>query len=163
MWNGKVLYTEKATAGRTYVVCDLSVLDAEALAELSMQYTEAELKNAYWQDETGNRVGETLVPDGQRNVAPLYCGNKIKKRTEVFSMEIEKLYPECKDNLWGGMKLVEKYGKQTEKRPCAESWEISYHPNGKTRLANGKTLEETASAAELGANATGVRSIPQCW
>ena len=54
-------------------------------------------------------------------------------------MEIEKLYPECKDNLWGGMKLVEKYGKQTEKRPCAESWEISYHPNGKTRLANGKT------------------------
>lgn len=75
-------------------------------------------------------------------------------------MEIEKLYPECKDNLWGGMKLVEKYGKQTEKRPCAESWEISYHPNGKTRLANGKTLEETASAAELGANATAFDRFP---
>lgn len=71
MWNGKVLYTEKATAGRTYVVCDLSVLDEETLAELSMQYTEAELENAYWQDETGNHVGETLVPDG--NVTLRLC------------------------------------------------------------------------------------------
>lgn len=71
MWNGKVLYTEKATAGRTYVVCDLSVLDAETLAELSMQYTEVELENAYWQDETGNHVGETLVPDG--NVTLRLC------------------------------------------------------------------------------------------
>lgn len=34
-------------------------------------------------------------------------------------MKIEKLIPECKDNLWGGEKLVEKYGKQTDKRPCA--------------------------------------------
>ena len=76
MWNGKVLYTEKATAGRTYVVCDLSVLDAEALAELSMQYTEAELENAYWQDETGNRVGETLVPDG--NVTLRLCSADTK-------------------------------------------------------------------------------------
>ena len=71
MWNGKVLYTEKATAGRTYAVCDLSVLDAETLAELSLQYTEAELENAYWQDETGNHVGETLVPDG--NVTLRLC------------------------------------------------------------------------------------------
>ena len=30
-------------------------------------------------------------------------------------MKTEKLFPECKDNLWGGTKLVEKYGKQTKK------------------------------------------------
>ena len=27
-------------------------------------------------------------------------------------MELQKLYPECKDNVWGGTKLKEKYGKQ---------------------------------------------------
>lgn len=75
-------------------------------------------------------------------------------------MEIEKLFPECKDNLWGGMKLVEKYGKQTEKRPCAESWEISCHPNGKTRLENGKTLEEAATSAEFGSNVTAFERFP---
>ncbi len=76
MWNGKVLYTEKATAGRTYAVCDLSVFDAETLAELSLQYTEAELENAYWQDETGNHVGETLVPDGNVTLRLCIAGTK---------------------------------------------------------------------------------------
>lgn len=75
-------------------------------------------------------------------------------------MKIEKLIPECKDNLWGGTKLVEKYGKQTDKRPCAESWEISFHPNGKTRLENGKTLEEAATSAELGSNVTAFERFP---
>jgi mannose-6-phosphate isomerase len=36
-------------------------------------------------------------------------------------MEIVKLIPECKDNIWGGVKLKEKYGKQTDKNPVAES------------------------------------------
>lgn len=75
-------------------------------------------------------------------------------------MKIEKLIPECKDNLWGGMKLVEKYGKQTDKRPCAESWEISCHPNGKTRLENGKTLEEAAAPADFGANVAAFERFP---
>lgn len=66
-------------------------------------------------------------------------------------MKIEKLYPECKDYLWGGTKLPTHYGKQTDKTPCAESWELSFHPDGLTRLANGKTLAEVATAGELGA------------
>ena len=67
-------------------------------------------------------------------------------------MEIVKLYPECKDNIWGGVKLREKYGKQTEKDPVAESWELSFHKDGPTRLADGRTLQEAASAADLGNN-----------
>ncbi|MBQ2768369.1 MAG: ROK family protein [Clostridia bacterium] len=67
-------------------------------------------------------------------------------------MEIVKLYPECKDNLWGGTLLLEKYGKQTDKTPVAESWELSFHKAGPTRLANGATLEETATEADLGEN-----------
>ena len=67
-------------------------------------------------------------------------------------MGITKLYPECKDYLWGGEKLKKKYGKQTDKTPCAESWELSFHKDGLTRLANGKTLAETVTEKMLGEN-----------
>jgi glucokinase-like ROK family protein len=67
-------------------------------------------------------------------------------------MKIEKLYPECKDYIWGGEKLKTKYGKQTDKSPCAESWELSFHKDGLTRLSNGKTLLETATETDLGTN-----------
>lgn len=76
------------------------------------------------------------------------------------NMKTEKLFPECKDNLWGGTKLIEKYGKQTNKRPCAESWEISFHENGLTRLADGRTLQEAAGKEEIGANAAAFERFP---
>ena len=75
-------------------------------------------------------------------------------------MEIVKLYPECKDNIWGGTLLRDKYGKQTDKEIVAESWELSFHKDGPTRLADGKTLQETATAEELGANCEGFPSSP---
>ena len=65
-------------------------------------------------------------------------------------MEIEKLYPEFKDYIWGGEKLKKEYGKKTDKTPCAESWELSFHKDGLTRLANGKTLLECVSKEDLG-------------
>ena len=65
-------------------------------------------------------------------------------------MKIEKLYPECKDYIWGGEKLKRKYGKQTDKTPCAESWDLSFHKDALTRLADGKTLAETVTEKELG-------------
>ena len=67
-------------------------------------------------------------------------------------MKIIKLYPECKDYLWGGEKLKAKYGKQTNKTPCAESWELSFHKDGLTRLWDGRPLAETALEEDLGEN-----------
>lgn len=67
-------------------------------------------------------------------------------------MKIQKLIPACKDYLWGGNKLKDKYGKQTACDPCAESWELSFHPDGKTMLPGGLTLEEAFTKAELGTN-----------
>ena len=75
-------------------------------------------------------------------------------------MEILKLIPECKDNIWGGVKLKEKYGKQTDKDPVAESWELSFHKDGPTRLENGKTLQEEVTAKELGRNCDGFPFFP---
>ena len=71
----------------------------------------------------------------------------------MLDMEIQKLFPVCKNYLWGGNKLKEKYGKKTSCDPCAESWELSFHPDGKTLLADGKTLEESLTKKELGENA----------
>ena len=68
-------------------------------------------------------------------------------------MKIQKLYPVCKDYLWGGNKLKEKYGKVTECDPCAESWELSFHKDGKTLLSDGRTLEDAVTDREKGANA----------
>ena len=68
-------------------------------------------------------------------------------------MKIEKLVPECKDYLWGGEKLKKKYGKKTDKTPCAESWELSFHKDGQTKLVNGKLLSECVTEKELGENA----------
>ena len=75
-------------------------------------------------------------------------------------MEIVKLIPECKDNIWGGVKLKEKYGKQTDKDPVAESWELSFHKDGPTRLADGKTLQEVVTEKELGGNCKGFPFFP---
>jgi mannose-6-phosphate isomerase len=67
-------------------------------------------------------------------------------------MKIEKLYPAYKDYVWGGEKLKEKYGKQTDLTPCAESWELSFHKDGPTRLSDGRMLYEAVSDIELGEN-----------
>lgn len=75
-------------------------------------------------------------------------------------MEIVKLYPECKDNVWGGVRLKEKYGKKTDKDPVAESWELSFHKDGLTRLKDGRTLQEAATADDLGENCEGFPFFP---
>ncbi len=75
-------------------------------------------------------------------------------------MRIEKLIPACKDNLWGGVKLKERYGKKTDAAPCAETWELSYHPDGPTTLTDGTPLSEALSASELGTNLEGLDRFP---
>ena len=67
-------------------------------------------------------------------------------------MNIQKLYPVCKDYLWGGNKLKDKYGKITDCTPCAESWELSFHKDGKTLIEDGRALEDVVSAEMLGSN-----------
>ncbi len=66
--------------------------------------------------------------------------------------QVVRLYPECKDNLWGGVALREKYGKKTDKDPVAESWELSFHKDGPTKLLDGRTLAEVVTEKELGEN-----------
>ena len=75
-------------------------------------------------------------------------------------MNIEKLYPAFKDYLWGGNRLKEKYGKITDSTPCAESWELSYHKDGKCTLSSGVSLESAAGTKDLGRNVSDFESFP---
>lgn len=75
-------------------------------------------------------------------------------------MNIEKLYPAYKDYIWGGERLVKEYGKTPEKLPCAESWELSFHQDGLTRLADGRILQDVADARSLGENVAGMPFFP---
>ena len=65
---------------------------------------------------------------------------------------VYKLVPEYKDYLWGGEKLKTDYGKQTDKTPCAESWELSLNPHGLTKVEEGKTLAEVLTPEKTGKN-----------
>ena len=66
--------------------------------------------------------------------------------------EIVKLTPAVFDNLWGGVRLKEKYGKVTDLTPLAEAWELAMHKDGKCRIPDGRTLEEAAEPQDLGKN-----------
>lgn len=57
-----------------------------------------------------------------------------------------KLSPAFKDYLWGGTRLKEEYNKKTDMEPLAESWELSCHKDGESKICggeyDGKTLSE---------------------
>ena len=71
-------------------------------------------------------------------------------------MQIFKLFPECKDNIWGGTKLKDKYGKTSDKSIVA----LSFHKDGPTKIADGRTLQEALSKAEIGTNCDGFPFFP---
>ena len=82
-------------------------------------------------------------------------------------MSILKLKPSCKDYLWGGHRLAEEYGIQSDKDVLAEAWVLSCHPDGPCVIVNGpnegKTLaqyiQENGSRA-LGTHCRRFRDFP---
>ena len=75
-------------------------------------------------------------------------------------MDIVKLTPACKSIIWGGDKLKREYGKECELSPLAESWELSFHKDGKSLLPDGRALCDVLSDAELGENCKGFPFFP---
>lgn len=79
-------------------------------------------------------------------------------------MEIVKLIPAYKDNLWGGTKLKTDWNKQTNLSIVAESWELSCHDAGLSVVANGrdagKTLKEILTPETLGSTASAFAFFP---
>ena len=71
-----------------------------------------------------------------------------------------KLIAPLKDYLWGGTRLRDEYGKETQLTKVAESWELACHKDGKSVIANGAAAGRTLSdwLAEAGADALGTRA-----
>jgi len=57
-----------------------------------------------------------------------------------------KMNPVFKDNIWGGDRLKNEYGKNTPYEITGESWEVASHKNGESTVLggeyNGKTISE---------------------
>ncbi len=75
-------------------------------------------------------------------------------------MNISKLIPAYKSIIWGGNKLKNEYGKQTELSPLAETWELSFHKDGKSLLEDGRALCDVATESDLGKNCEGFPFFP---
>lgn len=75
-------------------------------------------------------------------------------------MAILKLIPACKDYLWGGTKLREKYNIKSDLTPLAESWMLSTHKDGESVIANGDDKGSTLSEyiSKYGRDVLGKRS-----
>ena len=72
----------------------------------------------------------------------------------------EKLYPALKSYIWGGDKLIKKYGKNCDEKTCSESWELSFHPDGMTRVPDGRTLAEALTPEQTGENCAAFPYFP---
>ena len=73
----------------------------------------------------------------------------------------------CKDYIWGGNQLRERFGKKSTADRIAESWELACHKDGSSRILNGpdagKTLTEYLSqhgTACLGINCREFDTMP---
>ncbi len=55
-----------------------------------------------------------------------------------MSMRPFLLRPATKDYIWGGTKLREEFGKESDSDRIAESWELSCHPDGESIIASGE-------------------------
>ncbi len=71
-------------------------------------------------------------------------------------MYILKLESVLKDYLWGGDRLIKKYGFKSDKEIAAEAWVLSCHKDGPSRVSNGdlagRELRDVLTEKELGEN-----------
>ncbi len=71
-------------------------------------------------------------------------------------MELYKLAPAFMDYIWGGTGLIERWGKKAVTPTLAESWELSLHEKGKSRIIGGKEdgrfLADALTKADWGTN-----------
>lgn len=77
---------------------------------------------------------------------------------------IYKLKAPLKSYVWGGTKLISDWGKTTDLPLVAESWELSFHPDGTCLVDggvhDGKPITEVVSRADWGDNCQNFSFFP---
>lgn len=69
-------------------------------------------------------------------------------------------YPVYKDYIWGGSRIPARYARTGAPKVCAESWEISAHPDGESIVTHGRYAGQTLAAMtkHFGADLIGTRA-----
>lgn len=80
-------------------------------------------------------IGESLM---ESDMVKIYGSESEKEHETGSGISIVKLDPAFKDNLWGGTKLRTLFDKKCDYDVIGESWELSAHPDGQSRVASGK-------------------------
>ncbi len=81
-------------------------------------------------------IGETVL---ESDLVKIYNDRSSEFNYVVdINSPIVKLDPAFKDYLWGGTKLRTVFGKKCDYDIIAESWELSAHPDGQSRIASGR-------------------------
>ena len=81
-------------------------------------------------------IGETI---SENDMVKIYNNSDTEENYIVEkNTPIVKLDPAFKDNLWGGTKPRTVFGKKCDYDIIAESWELSAHPDGPSRIADGR-------------------------
>lgn len=79
-------------------------------------------------------------------------------------MAILKLKPACKDYVWGGRRLIDEFGFETDKNSAAEAWVLSTHRDGSSTVdGSGETLADYIKRNGkkiLGTNCQNLRDFP---
>ena len=79
-------------------------------------------------------------------------------------MAILKLKPACKDYVWGGRRLIDEFGFETDKNSAAEAWVLSTHRDGASTVdGSGETLADYIKRNGkkiLGTNCQNLRDFP---
>ena len=74
--------------------------------------------------------------------------------------------PAIKDYIWGGTRLRDEFGKESDTDRLAESWELSCHPDGESLVASGEfegmALSEFVNEHPGGPSADG-RKTAKYW
>lgn len=72
-----------------------------------------------------------------------------------------KLTPAFKDNIWGGTRLKTEYNKHTDMKIVAESWELSTHKDGESRINGGEYdgLKLSEYIEKIGKDKLGKRAL----
>lgn len=74
-------------------------------------------------------------------------------------MKTVKLIPATKDYVWGGNKL-RKYNKTSNADKISESWELSFHKDGLSKIEDGRYLCDVASVEDIGTNCASFDFFP---
>lgn len=82
-------------------------------------------------------IGESITESDMVRIYGQDAGANEGNYIKTADSPIVKLDPAFKDNLWGGTKLRTVFGKKCDYDVIGESWELSAHPDGQSRIAEG--------------------------